>query len=94
MYLMISKYLVPLDEVDKVRGEHRAFLDSLLERGLLVTAGRQQPPAGGVVVLNVDDEAQARELISTDPYVRSGVAEYTAIGWQPAVGALVDHGKA
>jgi uncharacterized protein YciI len=90
---MISKYLVPLDEVDKVRGEHLAFLDGLDERGLLVTAGRQDPPVGGVVVLDVDDAAQANELISGDPYVRDGLAEYAAIGWQPTRGALAGYGK-
>ncbi|GIE96353.1 hypothetical protein Ari01nite_38180 [Paractinoplanes rishiriensis] len=93
MYLMISKYLVPLDEVDQARSAHLAFLDGMEERGLLVTAGRQNPPKGGVVVLAVDDEAEARELIAADPYVQGGLAEYTAVGWTPARGALVDYGK-
>ena len=90
MYLMISKYLASLDDVDKVRDEHLAYLDTLEERGLLVAAGRQDPPVGGVVLLNVDDEAEARELIAGDPYVRRGVAEYTATGWRPSRGALKD----
>jgi uncharacterized protein YciI len=91
VYLMISKYLVPLDEVDKLRADHSAFLDDLTQRGLLVTAGRQDPPAGGVVLLDVEDEAAAREAMSTDPYVTTGAAEYTAIGWRPTIGALADH---
>ena len=94
MYLMISTYLVPLDEVDQVRGEHLAFLDTLEEQGVLVTAGRQNPPAGGVVILDVDDEERARQLIEADPYVRKGVAQYAAIGWQPARGALAAYGRA
>jgi uncharacterized protein YciI len=94
VYLMISKYLVPLDEIDKLRSDHLAFLDGLHERGVLVTAGRQDPPAGGVVLLDVQDEAAARELMSTDPYVTSGTAEYTAIGWRPTIGALAGYGKA
>jgi uncharacterized protein YciI len=90
---MISKYLAPLDEVDQARADHLAFLDGLIERGLLVTAGRQDPPAGGVILLNVDDEAQARELIAADPYQVKGLAEYTAIGWRPTVGVLAGHPK-
>ena len=93
MYLMISKYLVSPDEVEKVRGEHLAYLDGLDERGLLVTAGRQEPPTGGVVLLNVDDEARARELIAADPYVTSGTAEYSAVGWNPTRGALAGYPK-
>jgi uncharacterized protein YciI len=91
VYLMISKYLVPLDEVDRARADHLAFLDGLTARGLLVTAGRQDPPAGGVVLLNVDDEAEARELMKDDPYEANGLAEYTAVGWRPAIGALADY---
>jgi uncharacterized protein YciI len=89
MYLMISTYLVPLDEVDKQRDQHLAFLDSLGD--LVATAGRQDPPVGGVVVLDAATEAEARELISQDPYVLSGAAEYQVIGWVPARGALAGY---
>jgi uncharacterized protein YciI len=94
MYLMISKYLVSAEEIDQARPDHLAFLDGLLAQNLVVTAGRQNPPVGGVVLLNVDDEASARELIAADPYVQRGLADYTAIGWNPALGALKDYPKA
>ncbi|GAB2579848.1 hypothetical protein Aab01nite_55950 [Paractinoplanes abujensis] len=90
---MISKYLVPLAEVDAVREAHLAFLEGLEAQNLVVTAGRQDPPVGGVVVLDVDDEARAREIISQDPYVVRGVAEYSATGWVPTRGALKDYPK-
>lgn len=88
MYLMISKYLAPLDQVDTVRDDHSAYLDGLERRGLLVAAGRQAPPTGGVVLFDVDTEAEARALIADDPYVKAGVAEYTAVGWRPTRGVL------
>lgn len=93
MYLLISTYSAPLDEVDAARAEHLAFLDGLEERGVLVTAGRQTPPAGGVVIIEAETEAQARELIAGDPYVQRGLAEYSVVGWQPARGALANWSK-
>ncbi|PRY27116.1 YciI family protein [Pseudosporangium ferrugineum] len=90
VYLMISTYLVPLDEVDRVRDEHLAFLAGLEERGLVVSAGRQDPAVGGVVLLGVGTEEEARELMAQDPYVLRGVAEYTATGWTPTRGVLAD----
>jgi len=93
VYLMISKYSVPIEQVDKIRDAHLAFLDGLDAQGLVVTAGRQSPPVGGVVVLNVEDEARARELISQDPYVLAGFAEYAATGFLPSRGALKDYPK-
>jgi len=93
VYLMISTYLVPLDEVAKVRDEHLAYLEGLFAQGTLVAAGRQEPAVGGMVLLDVADEAAAREVISEDPYVVRGIASYEARGWNPTVGALKDYGK-
>ena len=93
MYLMISTYLVPLDEIAKVRDEHLAFLEGLVAKGTVVAAGRQDPPVGGMVLLDVADEAAAREVLTRDPYVLNGFAEYEARGWVPTVGALKDYIK-
>ncbi len=90
---MISKYLVSLEQVDAVRDAHLAFLEGLEAQNLVVTAGRQEPAVGGVVLLNVDDEARALELIAQDPYVVQGVAEYSATGWTPTRGALKEFPK-
>ncbi|GGQ46365.1 YciI family protein [Couchioplanes azureus] len=90
MYLMISTYLAPLDEVDRARDDHLAFLAGLEGRGLAVSAGRRNPPVGGIVLLAVDTEAEARELMADDPYVQRGLAEYAAEGWTPARGVLAD----
>lgn len=88
MYLMISTYTAPLEQVDAARADHLTFMDGLEERGLVVLAGRQDPPAGGVVLLDVRTEAEAREVMADDPYVLRGLAAYQAIGWQPTRGAL------
>ena len=93
MYLMISTYLVPLDEIAQVRDEHLAFLEGLVANGTVVAAGRQDPPVGGMVLLDVADEATAREVLTQDPYVVRGFAEYEARGWAPTVGALKSYIK-
>jgi uncharacterized protein YciI len=88
MYLMVSTYRRPLDEVDAVRPEHFAFMDGLEAAGLVVSAGRQQPPVGGIVLLDVATEEQARAIMADDPYVLRGVADYEPIGWNPTRGRL------
>lgn len=90
MFLMISKYLAPAAEVDAARDDHIAYLDDLEARGFVVTAGRQDPPVGGVIVFDVDTEAEARTLIAEDPYVQRGLAEYSPINWKPTRGPLAD----
>ncbi len=90
MYLMISTYLAPLDEVDQAREDHLRFIDGLEERKLVVSAGRQEPPVGGVVLLAVSTEAEATRLMADDPYVLRGLARYEAVGWQPSRGVLAN----
>lgn len=88
---MISTYLKPLDEVDAAREDHLNFMADLEKRGFAVTAGRQDPPTGGIILLDVDTEAEARELLAADPYVQRGLASYTATGWHPTRGALAGY---
>ena len=90
MYLMISTYVVPLDEVDRLRDAHLAFLDSLEERGLVASAGRQDPPVGGVIILDVDSAEEALAVLADDPYVTGKAAEYRPIGFTPGRGVLKD----
>jgi uncharacterized protein YciI len=88
MYLMISTYLRPLDEVDAIRPEHAEFLASLDHDGLLVGAGRSIPPTGGIVLLDVETEEQARATMAADPYVTGGYAAYEPVGWAVTRGPL------
>jgi uncharacterized protein YciI len=90
VYLMISTYLAPLDQVDAARTAHLAFVDDLERAGVLVSAGRQDPAVGGVILLNVDTEAEAHALLAGDPYVVQGLARYAATGWTPTRGVLAD----
>ena len=88
MFLMISSYSVPLEEVDKVRSAHLAYLDELDGRGLILAAGRQDPPVGAVIILKVDTVEEAQALIADDPYVKAGLAEYKPIKWSDTRGLL------
>jgi uncharacterized protein YciI len=88
MYLMISTYLRPLDEVDEARPDHLRFMDELEATGVVVGAGRQDPPVGGVVLLDVASADEGRALLAGDPYVQRGLARYDAICWNPVRGAL------
>jgi uncharacterized protein YciI len=88
---MISTYLKPLAEVDEAREDHLQFVGDLEKRGFCVTAGRQDPPNGGILLLDVDTEAEAHALIAEDPYVQRGLAAYAATGWLPTRGALAGY---
>lgn len=60
------------DVVDR----HFARLQTLLADGRLILAGRTQnmdPTGCGIVILEVDSEEEARELMENDPTVKEGI---------------------
>jgi uncharacterized protein len=67
-----------------VRPRHRAHLRELWERGKLVTAGPWADDSGALLVYEVIDVAELRELIAADPYTEAAVVTEVGVReWQP-----------
>lgn len=83
----------PSADLDEVRPAHRAYLQTLAERGLLVASGPYvgvESP-GALLVFNADDEAAVRALLDDDPFRHHDmVASATITGWNPVIGRLSD----
>ncbi|NYE09091.1 uncharacterized protein YciI [Bacillus niacini] len=57
---------------------HFEVLQGLLQEGKLILAGRtlnMDPSGMGIVILEVDSEEEARELMENDPAVKEGIME-------------------
>jgi uncharacterized protein YciI len=76
------------DEQDAVRPQHRAFLRSLHDQGVLLASGPwAEGPAGAMIVLSADDGAAALAALDPDPFRSAGfIAERTVRGWNPVIG--------
>jgi uncharacterized protein len=60
----------------KIVNEHFHQLKSLVESGKVVFAGRtlnMDPEGFGIVLLNVESEQEAKEIMESDPAVKSGI---------------------
>ena len=86
MFVFISEYQKPLDDVDLVREDHLAFLAGLNEQGRILISGRRNPPVGGIVVIDADDLEQAKAIMAEDPFAKSGVAKYEPYEFTPSAG--------
>jgi uncharacterized protein YciI len=86
MYVFISEYKKPLDEVDAHREAHLAFLAELNERGVILVSGRRVPPVGGVVVIDAEDLEAAKAIMAEDPFAKAGVAVYEPYEFTPSAG--------
>ena len=79
MYVLIVEYVVPLDRVDELRPAHLEYLGRHYADGTFLVSGRQDPPAGGVIIAADVDRERLDEIIATDPYVTEGAARYRVV---------------
>ena len=59
----------------QVRPAHREYLAFLKESGKLVEAGPFADESGALLVYDVADEAELRDILAKDPYTPAGVYE-------------------
>ena len=84
--LAILRYRKPLEEVLKVVDEHRVYLRSLKEQGLLLASGPFEPRHGGGLLLRVPDLAALDGIRDNDPFTTTGCAQYELLPWVPVIG--------
>jgi uncharacterized protein YciI len=87
MFLVLSRYVKPIEEVDRFIPEHRAFLARYYNSGLFIVSGPFQPRTGGLI-LTADASREAIEAaLAEDPFVRENIAEYDIREFTPTKGA-------
>lgn len=79
MFLLLSRYVKPLDEVDRWLPEHREFLDRQYAAGHFIVSGPTVPRSGGVIVTTDISRDTIDRIMKDDPFVREGVSEYEFI---------------
>lgn len=76
MFLLLGRYLRPVDEVELHLDAHREWVREHAEAGHVIAAGREVPLQGGLLVAVGVTRDQVDAMIAADPYVTEGVAEY------------------
>jgi uncharacterized protein YciI len=87
--LAIIRYRKPLEEVLKVVEDHRAYLRTLKQKGILLASGPLEPRSGGAVLFRLPDgtpDAELLRLRDEDPYVRTGTGQWELLPWVPGIG--------
>jgi uncharacterized protein YciI len=75
-FLVEITYQAPLEEIDKVTPEHRAFLQQGYDSGLLLYSGRQVPPASGLILARAESQEALEMFFAGDPYRIAGMGNY------------------
>lgn len=76
-------------DLDSVRPQHRAFLASLVEKGLLRASGPlvgTQPPSA-VLIFEAGSRDEVAETLAQDPFKQADMIERADITeWNPVIG--------
>lgn len=83
MFLIVTKYVKPLPEVDAHVAAHRAHLAKYYAEGKLIVSGPQQPRTGGVILAHNMTREEAEAFMRADPFTTAGMAEYTITEFLP-----------
>ena len=83
MFVLLLKYLKPLEEVDRLSAAHGEFLDRYYRAGKFIASGPRDPRTGGVIIADVDTELEAMKIIVDDPFFTEKVADYELIRFTP-----------
>lgn len=83
MFILLNRYLKPLEEVDRVLPAHRRFQDELYARGTFIASGRLEPRTGGVTLANAQSRSEIETILQSDPFVLEGVTEYQILEFVP-----------
>ena len=63
--------------------EHGSYMLTLYAKGSMKLAGPLTDNAGGAVVLEVEDESEAKAIIANDPAVKAGIFVHELHPWAP-----------
>lgn len=85
MFVVLVRYVRPLEVIDSLLEEHREFLGRYLSSGVFLAAGRREPRTGGLILARGEDEKVLREILREDPFHREGAAEYDLIRFTPTL---------
>lgn len=86
-FLINLTYTVQLEKVQEITPEHRAYLKTNYDAGILLFSGPYVPRTGGVLFAKAEDNSVIEAMIANDPFKTKGIAEYEIIEIAPVMWA-------
>ncbi|MCY6371659.1 YciI family protein [Clostridium ganghwense] len=83
MFILLLKYVKPLEEVDKELNSHVDYLEKYYSLQKFICSGRRNPRIGGVILCNAKDLKEVEDIIKEDPFYQKKIAEYEIIEFLP-----------
>jgi uncharacterized protein YciI len=83
LYVVVLRYVVPVETLDTCRSAHLKFLDEHYEKGFFFASGPQSPRYGGVILAKAGSREQLTHVLHKDPFFQNQYAEYQIFEFSP-----------
>lgn len=83
MFVVLLHYVQPIEAVERLLEEHRAFLDRHFAARRFIASGAQVPRVGGVILARGMSRQQLDAVLAEDPFLRERVADYQVLEFNP-----------
>lgn len=77
MFIVNLNYVVPLERIDAVMGDHMKFLNKYYKLNVFIASGRKVPRTGGIILVLAKSKEEVEKIINEDPFVINKLAEYS-----------------
>ncbi|MBF6132510.1 hypothetical protein IU501_05795 [Nocardia otitidiscaviarum] len=73
------------------RPAHRAFLNGLVDQGIVLTSGPYPDGSGALLLFRVSEAEEMPKLLAQDPFAQLGlIEEVRFVEWLPVMGAFAE----
>lgn len=79
LFVVILRYLVPIETIIAQRPEHVIFLDKYYAKGIFHASGPQIPRYGGMILAKASSREELNKILKEDPFYQYKSAEYQVI---------------
>jgi uncharacterized protein YciI len=79
MFIVNLNYIVPLERIDAIMGDHMKFLKKYYKLNVFIASGRKVPRTGGIILVLAKSKEEVEKIINEDPFVINKLAEYSII---------------
>jgi len=83
MFLILLSYKKPIEIIDQYLVQHRAYLDECYQKNYLICSGPKNPRTGGVLISQLNNQADVIKMLENDPFTKHDIADYEIIEFQP-----------
>ncbi len=82
-FLLEWTYTAPIEQIEAATPDHRDYLQSGVDRGILLVSGPKVPREGGILLIRVESPEAAEAFAHGDPFFTRGLARPRLVEFRP-----------